>query len=330
MVSQTTINELKIGDKLDHFLLLAKLEIKQTKTGKKYLDIDLKDKSSVINGKVWDGFEKFLTTAQVGEVVKVSGTVEEFNSQKQLRIVSIRSKEDNDDVSADDFIPRSKRNLNEMVQELKSVINSVDNPHLQKLVTTILLEERFLKYTRVPAGKAWHHAYLHGLLEHTLEIVKICDLMCGIHKSLNRDLLISGALLHDLGKTEELKDDASFDYTDKGKLIGHIVIAATEIEIQAGKIENFPGELKNQLIHLVLSHQGKLEYASPVEPKTVEAIVLYQADELSAKTNAYLSAVNIDKENETGWTRYLPLAGTSLKLPDKNENNDEIKTSLFD
>lgn len=330
MISQTTINELKIGDKLDHFLLLSKLEIKQTKTGKNYLDIDLKDKSSVINGKVWDGFENFIATAEVGEVIKVSGTIEEFNSQKQLRITAIRTVEENEDVTPDEFIPRSKRNFDEMVGELNSAINSIANPYLNKLLKTILLKERYNKYTRVPAGKAWHHAYLHGLLEHTLEIVKICDLMCSIHKNLNRDLLVSGALLHDLGKTEELKDDASFDYTDKGKLIGHIVIAATVIEIQASKIDGFPEDLKNKLIHLVLSHQGKLEYASPVEPKTIEAIVLYQADELSAKTNAYLSAVNVDKDNETGWTRYLPLAGTSLKLPDKNENNNEIKSSLFD
>ncbi|MCF8265093.1 MAG: HD domain-containing protein, partial [Melioribacteraceae bacterium] len=171
------------------------------------------------------------------------------------------------------------------------------------------------QYQNAPAGKAWHHAYIHGLLEHTLEIVKICDLMCDIHKILDRDLLITGAILHDFGKTEELEFENNFDYTDKGKLLGHIVIAAIEIDKQCAKISEFPDELKNKLIHLVLSHQGKLEFATPVEPKFIEAIVLYHADELSAKTNAYKSAVINDANSGSDWTRYLPLAGTSLLIP---------------
>ena len=154
--------------------------------------------------------------------------------------------------------------------------------------------------------------------------------MCNIHGEINRDLLICGAMLHDFGKTEELQFDTNFDYTDKGKLLGHIVIAAMKIETEASKIPDFPEDLKNQLIHLVLSHQGKLEYASPVEPKTLEAIVLYHADELSAKTNAYKSAIQNDEQTGSNWTRYLPLAGTSLLIPGNNSLNDEPKETLFD
>ena len=153
--------------------------------------------------------------------------------------------------------------------------------------------------------------------------------MCTFHKILDRDLLISGALLHDFGKIEELKDDYSFDYTDKGRLIGHIVIAASAVETAAEKIENFPEMLKNKLIHLVLSHQGKLEYASPVIPKMIEAVVLYQADELSAKTNAFFQCIKLDENNESGWTRFIRLAETAILLPDNTNNKSEFKETLF-
>ena len=167
------------------------------------------------------------------------------------------------------------------------------------------------------------------MLEHTLEIIEICELMCRIRPEVNRDLLISGAMLHDFGKIEELNFTSGFDYSDKGKLVGHIVIAANLIEAETKKIENFPDELKNQLLHIVLSHQGKLEFASPVIPKTLEAIILYHADELSAKTNAYKNAISAEKESGGNWTKFLPLAETSLYLKDISENSEDFKDSLF-
>ncbi|MCK7525539.1 MAG: HD domain-containing protein [Ignavibacteriales bacterium] len=132
-----------------------------------------------------------------------------------------------------------------------------------------------LKIHSVPAGKMWHHGYISGLIEHTLEIIRICDLMCDFHPEINRDLLICGAMLHDFGKIEELSFETGFEYTDKGKLIGHIVISSNDWLIKKlNEIKDFPEELKNCLIHLILSHQGKLEHASPVVPKTLEAIAL--------------------------------------------------------
>ncbi len=148
----------------------------------------------------------------------------------------------------------------------------------------IFNEDNMRRFSNAPAGKAWHHSYIHGLIEHTLEIIKICDLMCDIHPEINRDLLIAGAMMHDYGKIEEIKFESSFEYSDKGKLIGHIVLSAFAVQENAAKIPGFPEEIKNCLLHIVLSHQGKLEYASPVVPKTIEAIALYQADELSAKS----------------------------------------------
>ncbi len=328
MLDQTELGKLKVKDKLEHFLLLTSLSLKTTKAGKEFLDLELRDKSASLNAKMWDNFEHFVDNAKAGIVVKILGTMDEFNNNPQIKIDRIRLAVEKDNVSPSEFLPNSNRPISEMEHELKNRIGEISDPDLTRLLKNILNEERFSKYKKVPAGKAWHHAYIGGLLEHTLEIIKICDLMCEIHKEINRDLLITGAVLHDLGKIEELEFESGFDYTTKGKLIGHIVIIANIIEKESSAIENFPEELKNQLLHLVLSHQGKLEFASPVVPKTLEAIVLYHADELSAKTNAYKGAILNEAGNENEWTRFLHLAETSLYIP-KSISKDEFKETLF-
>jgi 3'-5' exoribonuclease len=323
MLDQKALNEYSTGDELLIFLIVSKCEVKTSKNGKLFLNLELRDKSTVLPSKVWDNAEEYAKKLKEGTVVKVAGQIEDFNGAPQIKIDKIRPAQENDNVIPEDFLPRSRRPINEMMDELNQVIDSVKNQHLNKLLRIILSGENLDKYSRTPAGKGWHHAYIHGLLEHTLEIVRICKLMCSIHSDLNHDLLISGALLHDFGKTEELTYDSVFDYSDKGKLIGHIMIGALTVEKTASSIPNFPEELKTHLIHLVLSHQGKLEFASPVEPKTLEAIALYQADELSAKTNAYKYAIEADKNKGGRWTRFLPLAETSLFIPENNLDKAE-------
>ena len=329
MTNQLEIIKLKTGDTVEHFIMITKIEERTTKTNKPYVDLELRDKSTSISGKLWDNFSQFLLDAKVGDIVKVGGIIEDFRGAPQLKINKIRLATPQDPCSADDFVPKSERDISVMTRELENRIKQISNPFLKKLITTVLNEENLKKYIRVPAGKSWHHAYVHGLLEHTLEIIKICDLMCSFHKEINQDLLITGAVLHDFGKIQELSFDSGFDYTDKGKLIGHIVIAAMEVEKAAASIKNFPVELKDQLIHIVLSHQGKLEHASPVEPKTLEAIVLYHADELSAKTNAYKNAIKLEESSEGNWTKFLPLANTSLYKATNSFTDEENKT-LFD
>jgi len=326
---QKLLTELSFGERVDHLLFIKRLESKKTKAGKEFLDLDLSDQSCSLNAKYWSGFEEFKKFGSKGMIARFTGVIDDYMGTKQIKIEKTFPVDDEDGVSVEDFLPKSKRDLKVMTGELKSRIDKIGNSYLKRLLNLILTGKRFDKYIRVPAGKSWHHSYVHGLLEHTLEIVKICDLMCDIHHDVNRDLLISGAILHDFGKTEELSSDGSFDYTSKGRLLGHIVIAAIEIEKAAKKIEWFPDDLKDQLLHLVLSHQGKLEFATPVEPKTVEAIILYHADELSAKTNAYKNAIASDS-TEGSWTKYLPLAGTQL-FKEKIESEEEKDNhSLFD
>lgn len=329
MLNQKKIVEFGVGESSQLYLLLTKIEKKVTRTNKEFLSLELRDISSTIAAKMWDGFEVFYNSADVGDIVKVDCKFDEYNGVPQLIINRIRPTNENDNVSHSDFLPRSKRNLEEMIQEWNAIVEDVKNKHIQELIHKIFDEETFEKYCNVPAGKAWHHSYIHGLLEHTLEIIKICKTACDIHPELNRDLIIAGAIFHDFGKTEELTYRTSFDYTDKGKLIGHIVIAAMRIEEKAKSISGFPDTLKNQLIHLVLSHQGKLEYASPVVPKMPEAVVLYHADEMSAKSNAYLNVAKNDRQGNSNWTNFIRLAETAIYIPPIESDND-LKDSLFD
>lgn len=329
-MQQRDLSELNTGEPVLHFLIVTKLEVKTARTGKQFINLELRDQTVSLPAKIWDNVESYASKLKEGTVVKVAGLIEDFNGMPQIRIEKIRAALPEDEVSPEDFLPRSKRDPEVMKKELRTVIDSFGDKNLKTLVNQFFSGEKFEKFCKAPAGKGWHHAYLGGLLEHTLEIVRICDLMYSIHPEIKRDLLLSGALLHDFGKIEELTYESNFDYSDKGKFLGHIVMSALEIEKAASALEGFPDLLKQQLIHLVLSHQGKLEYASPVEPRTLEAIVLYQADELSAKTNAYKSAIEAEKSKGVKWTRFLPLANTALYIPDEENNDENIKSNLFD
>lgn len=334
MLNQLDLTELTIGKIVDHFLMIRKIEIRNTKTGKKFLSMELGDKSGSINTNVWndtDGFDNIADKGKIGDIIKVSGSIDEFQGIPQIKVSSIRLSIPADNVEVKDFLPRSARDPELMKKELLVRIEDISNAHLKELLKNIFSGERMEKFKTAPAGKSWHHGYIHGLIEHTLEMIKICDLMCDFHPQINRDLLVSGAMLHDFGKTEELSYDSAFNYSDKGKLIGHIVICASMVEEETKKIAEFPEELKNLLIHLILSHQGKLEYASPVVPKTVEAIALYQADELSAKVNAYVGVINSDMTTEGNWTKFIHLAQTDLYKNNLSEDSEiNISKSLFD
>ena len=316
------INTLKKdSENIIGFYLVGSIEEKQTRHGKSFLDLTLTDKTGSINAKFWD-YDKTKHFFKQGDIIKVKGKIQEFGGRLQFIIERIRKAQPEDGVSMDDFIRKSQRNFDEMKSELRNVIDSIKNPYLNEALNKLFSGERLERFLNVPAGKAWHHAYLHGLLEHTLEIVKICELVATFHEEINRDLLIAGALLHDFGKIEELSGGAETEYTDKGKLLGHIVIATMEIEKAAAEIDGFPEELKWQLEHLVLSHQGKLEFASPVVPKTIEAIALYHADELSAKVNAYKNAVAAESASEKNWTNFIRLAETDLYIPNKKRGEE--------
>ena len=333
MLNQPDISTLSKGDLIDHFLLVKKCEVRITKAGKEFLSLELGDKSSSSPANIWDdfpGFKSLKNSLAAGSVLKISGSLDEYQGAPQIKIESVRLTKQSDSVEPIDFLPRSKRDLQVMKKEFKDRIDRLSEDYLKDLMLKVFSDERFEKYISVPAGKMWHHSYISGLLEHTLEIVRICDLMCDIHPEINCDLLICGALLHDFGKIEELTFEPVFEYTDKGKLLGHIVIAAMLVNDEINKIPDFPENLRNNLLHLILSHQGKLEYASPVVPKTLEAITLYQADELSAKVNAYKNVIDNEIKPGLNWTRFISLAGTDIHSHEIKNKSDSSPKTLFD
>lgn len=327
MTNKSELNSISKGDKIDHFLLIRKAEIYTTKANRKFLSLELGDQSCSIAANLWDDSEHLFPLMIIGEIVKVNGSLDEYQGKPQIKIEAIRVKRDNEDISPMDFLPHSTNDINAMNDELNSRINNVEDIFLLQLLKNIFTADNLNRFSTAPAGKTIHHAYIHGLIEHTLEIVKICDLMADIHPEINRDLLICGALLHDFGKIEEQLYETSFEYSDTGKMIGHIVLGAMMVQKHIEAIPDFPEMLKTQLIHLILSHQGKLEFASPVVPKTIEAITLYQADELSAKTNAYKNLILNDTTPST-WTRYSQFMSTEVfKFPSSLDNNEELETS---
>lgn len=330
-LKQSELNTLSKNDLIDHFLLIRRLDLRSTRSGSDFLSTELGDKTTSLNANVWEGFADIVEKGKVGDIVKVVGTVEEYQGSLQIRVSSMLLTTADDSVSPKDFLPHSKRNLQEMKEEFNKRKTNISDKFLKQLLKQIFTTQRFEQYCTAPAGKSWHHAYVHGLIEHSLEIIKLCELMCEFHPELNKDLLIAGAMLHDIGKIEELSYDSAFEYTDKGKLIGHIVIASNLVRDEIKKIPEFPVKIENNLIHLILSHQGKLEHASPVVPKTAEAIALYQADELSAKVNAYKNVIQTEIKTGSNWTRFIQLAGTDLyKFDLDNISEESAGKSLFD
>ena len=331
MLSQTDLSKLNKNDPVDLFLVIRNIEKRTAKNGSEYLSLEIGDRSLSVNSNVWDNFDSIYKNFKVGDIVKIQGAMDDYRGVPQINISFIKPVSESDGISISDFLPRSKRDPGIMKKEFLDRIEKISNLNLKALLKLIFDENNFKKFSLSPAGKSWHHAYVHGLIEHTLEIIKICDLMCDIHSEINRDLLVSGAMMHDFGKTEELSVDASFNYTDKGKLLGHIVISAMIINETTKKLPGFPEELKNNLLHIVLSHQGKLEFASPVVPKTLEAITLYQADELSAKVNAYKNALSSGIKGDNKWTRFITLASTDLyKHNLSSDSEDDTNKTLFD
>lgn len=309
------------GDPISGSLVVERIDLKVSSTNKYFIDIDLRGATAKLNGKVWDNAQAIYNKIKDSKVVTLRGVLTKYKDQFQIKIEKIESYTGDENAFIEQTMPRSVYDLDEMKNEFLGFINSIEDPDLNKLLNEIFSSEDGSKFFKSPAGKSWHHAYLSGLLEHTLEIIKICDLMSTFHKEVKRDILLTGAMLHDFGKIIELSSDPGFDYTDTGKFVGHIVLAVLYVDrIIKEKLPDFSSYLKDQLYHIILSHQGKLEYASPVEPKTIEAIILYQADELSAKTNAYKQAIIKGRNEGNKWTRPLPLANNnSLYIPEDFE-----------
>lgn len=324
------VRNLAPGEKATGFFIIRKKEWKTKKDGTPYLLLELGDVSGRISATLWENVQQAGEEFRPGDTVKVLGTVMEFNDARQISIERIRKTEGKDGILPKDFLRTGAIDPDALFFSLMETIartgNSAIRNLLERMFSDPVLQERFKE---APGGKLWHHAYLGGLLEHTLSVVSICDALCRLYPDLDRDLVTAGAILHDIGKTEEYRWDQGFiDYSDEGRLWGHIAIGAQKVKAEIEKIEaseGFPAELKRPLLHLILSHQGKLEQGSPVLPMTREAVALYYADEIDSKQNALSHIIERDREPGKNWSKYIQLLDRFIYMGDGDAKSKDQK-----
>lgn len=292
------IEELKEDMTINEIYFCRKKQELLTKAGKPYFSLTLQDKTGNLDGKVWNvgsgGIEEFSSM----DYINVSGRVTCFQGNLQLNIDRVR-KCSEDEYDPGDYMPCTKKNVEEMYQELTKVIATVKEPHLKTLLENFFVKDQdFQKKFRVhSAAKSVHHGFIGGLLEHTLGVTKMCDYFAKAYPIINRDLLITAAMFHDMGKMQELSAFPENDYTDEGQLLGHIYIGAHLVENAAANIEGFPERLRRELLHCILAHHGELEYGSPKKPAIIEAFALNFADNADAKFQTLMELMSGDEEN---------------------------------
>ena len=307
MPDQPIIRQLKEGDAFQGFLLAQEAAYKVSAKGSEYLELKLADASGDLKAFLWDvrAVEGDMEAIRADVFLRVKGSVTSYNGRMQLKLDKARFAADAEVGDFSAFFPVSARPVPEMLAEMDGILLSVRDPWISRLLTALFQEDRDLRaaFALAPAAKSMHHAYLGGLLEHTLSILGMAERACGHYGAMNRDLVVAGVFLHDVGKTAELSYQRSIGYTDAGNLVGHIALEAEWISRAVGNIPGFPEELRLQILHIVLSHHGRLEFGSPVLPKTPEALLVHYLDDLDGKLEVMFRAL---KEEGGGgsWSPY--------------------------
>lgn len=297
-------SQIQERDWVDAVFLVRDKIVGMAKNGKPYLTLKLMDRTGEVEGRIWDRVDELSPQFERDDFVRVAGKASVYLGKMQLVIQELVRLDDRT-VDLADFLPVAERPVDEMVADLKARVATLQDPHLRTLLQAFLDDTAFLDaYSRAPAAKAMHHVYLGGLLEHSLAVASLADDIARRYPGLNRDLLVAGALLHDVGKVDELRYARSFEYTDVGKLLGHIVIGVELVEEKVRGIPGFPRELAIVLKHLLLSHHGQYEFGSPKRPKTLEAVVLNFIDDLDSKINGVRTHIVKEQESESAWTQY--------------------------
>ena len=297
MVFITDFNE---GDMISNVYLCKNKQTGTTKSGKTYYNLELVDKTGSIAGKVWE-LSNAIGHFESKNFIKVDGQVTSFNNELQLNIKKIRIA-DEGEYSEADYMPCTKKDIEQMYKDLMALVESLDKDYYKVLLKKFFAEDpAFVKeFKNHSAAKSIHHGYIGGLLEHSLAVAKMCDYYTTYYPVLNRDLLITAALLHDIGKVYEISKFPENDYTDAGQLLGHIVMGTMMIRDKINTIDNFPAKAANELEHCILAHHGELEYGSPKKPALIEALALSMADNTDAKIQTFIQELDAAKDNN-GW-----------------------------
>ena len=306
------IKDYKDGDRVFDIYLCKHKQSAVTKNGKSYENVILQDRTGTVDAKIWDpnsaGIEEFSAL----DYIEVYGEMTSFNGALQVNIKRVRLCREGEYNPAD-YLPVSSKNIDRMYGELLDFIKSLGNPYLKKLLESFFVEDQKFAdiFRKSSAAKTVHHGFIGGLLEHTLSVTKLCDYYCSAYPVLNRDLLITAAICHDIGKTRELSLFPENDYTDEGQLLGHIVIGAEMIGERARTIPGFPKGLEGELKHCILAHHGEYEFGSPKKPALVEAVALNFADNTDAKMQTFTEILN--SATTTDWLGFNRLFDSNLR-----------------
>lgn len=319
------VNQFSDGDSVDDIFLVAEKQLRANRNGNLYLQLELRDKSGVISARLWNASESLYRSFEQGDFLEVKGKVQLYQGALQMILNQINPLGRNK-VDLADFLPHAPQDIEQLLGRVKDVLLTMTDPHLRALVECFLIDEAFVRsFTAAPAGIKNHHAYIGGLLEHVCTLLETADRIVELYPALNRDLLLTGIFLHDIGKVDELAYERSFEYTDVGQLIGHVVIAVELLNEKVSQTadltgEPFPNETLLRLKHMILSHHGSYEYGSPKLPMTPEAIALHHLDNLDAKVHNFEQQIRDDPNPDSAWTRFNPLLGRKLFKGARRQN----------
>ena len=294
-----------------NFVVVSK-QIKPKKTGDPYLALTLGDRSGQLDAKMWDNVEEVLNAFEQDDFLKIKGLVNKYKNRFQLTIHKVR-KLGETEIEFSDYLPKTTKNIDDLWQALTDFVLSFQNPHLKSLVQAFISDpEIAAAYRNAPAAKTLHHAYIGGLLDHVVSLFRSCDLICRNYSQVNRDLLLTGVFLHDIGKIHELAYNRSFSYTTRGQLLGHMIIELEMLQANLALFPAFPAELKTLLEHLIISHHGEYEFGSPKLPMFPEALLLHYMDDLDSKMEAMRAQFEREADLDSPWTSYNPSLGRPL------------------
>jgi len=310
------IPELKKNDPVEGLLLVAEKHLQFTREGKPFLRLQLMNRTGRIEGTLWENAEETAQTVFPGRVVRVRGAVVTYQQELKIRIQALNGLGESE-CNPRDYLPSSSRSPEEMKEELHRLIGTNRNPFLRRLLEDIFRDPKVWDaFSTAPAAKSMHHAYLGGLLEHSLSLARLAQLALKNYPFLDRDLVLTGALLHDLGKAWEFSPEFGFEYTDKGRLLGHILMGLDLLDRKIASIPEFPETLALHLQHLLASHHGELEFGSPKPPMTLEALFLHQLDNLDAKLLGIHEFVRKEAAGQERWTTYHRLHQRYFYIPE--------------
>jgi len=304
MKKSVFLKDIKAGDKVNDFFLVVEKNSAFSQKGTPYLNLRLKDRSGEMEAKVWDNVDKLEGVCKKGDYIFVRSRAVSYRNTIQLSLLDIRPALP-EEIDPLDYFPTIEGDVETLYGELMDYLDGVGDPYLNKLLHSFFDDENFSTlFKRAPAAKGFHHNCLGGLLEHTLTVTRILDSLLKLYPEVKRDLTMTGGILHDIGKVYEFSYTGLIDYTDEGRLIGHIVMGVEMVDEKTTLIEGFPRQLALELRHIILSHHGNLEFGSPKRPKTMEAMLVHQVDDLDAKLNAFREFIKESPDNSSRWTPY--------------------------